>query len=268
MPGSRAWKTIREELHAGIKAVDWPAGSGKFTIYPQSGKKTGQGNGVKPIKLSLMTRLKACDWQTEGAFTSTPEVKAASARLERAIKAKESLEALGKTESGKSRAEPAQSKVLLAEARATVSEARFQQKTAKKAAREAAKSDPGRFDAILDTKKGRVALEWETGNVSSSHRALNKIVLGLLRERLVAGTLVVPTRALYRYLTDRIGNFEELAPYFKVWKNVACDNGVLEIVAIEHDATSNEIKRIPKNTDGYAKIAAAKAKAKRSSEEE
>ena len=26
--------------------LDWPPGSGRFTIYPQSGKKRGEGNGV------------------------------------------------------------------------------------------------------------------------------------------------------------------------------------------------------------------------------
>lgn len=65
----------------------------------------------------------------------------------------------------------------------------------------------------LYTTFGAVALEWETGNVSSSHRSLNKMSLGLLKGVLAAGILVVPSRELYKYLTDRIGNFEELAPY-------------------------------------------------------
>lgn len=40
---------------------------------------------------------------------------------------------------------------------------------------------PGKLDAVLYTDYGPVALEWETGNISSSHRALNKMALGLLR---------------------------------------------------------------------------------------
>lgn len=36
---------------------------------------------------------------------------------------------------------------------------------------------PGKLDAVLYTDYGPVALEWETGNISSSHRALNKMAL-------------------------------------------------------------------------------------------
>jgi len=32
--------------------------------------------------------------------------------------------------------------------------------------------------------------------------------------------LVLPSRKLYPYLTDRIGNYEELEPYFDVWRAV------------------------------------------------
>jgi len=45
---SNEWAELRSQLHEAIKRVDWPPGSGKFTIYPQSGKKTGEGNGVGP----------------------------------------------------------------------------------------------------------------------------------------------------------------------------------------------------------------------------
>jgi hypothetical protein len=39
---------------------------------------------------------------------------------------------------------------------------------------------PGPIDAVLTEKQGDFAFEWETGNISSSHRALNKIALGLI----------------------------------------------------------------------------------------
>jgi len=42
-------------------------------------------------------------------------------------------------------------------------------------------SRPGKVDAVLYAQEGPVALEWETGNISSSHRALNKMALGLLK---------------------------------------------------------------------------------------
>lgn len=111
---------------------------------------------------------------------------------------------------------------------------------------------PGKLDAVLYTDYGPVALEWETGNISSSHRALNKMALGLHKGVLAAGILVVPSRALYKFLTDRIGNMDELDPYLDLWRAVPCENGVLEIVAIEHDATSTDVPRIPKGTDGRA----------------
>jgi hypothetical protein len=111
---------------------------------------------------------------------------------------------------------------------------------------------PGKLDAVLYTKFGPVALEWETGNISSSHRALNKMALGLMKGVLAAGILVVPSRELYKYLTDRIGNMAELEPYLELWRKVPCKQGILEIVAIEHDATSKKVKRIPKGTSGRA----------------
>jgi hypothetical protein len=111
---------------------------------------------------------------------------------------------------------------------------------------------PGKLDAVLATAHGPVALEWETGNISSSHRALNKMALGLMRGVLACGILVVPSRALYKFLTDRIGNFDELAPYLDLWRSIPCKSGVLELVVIEHDATDTSVPRIPKITAGRA----------------
>jgi hypothetical protein len=116
----------------------------------------------------------------------------------------------------------------------------------------AATNRPGKLDAVLDTDYGPVALEWETGNISSSHRALNKMALGLLKGVLACGILVVPSRELYKYLTDRVGNISELEPYFDLWRSIPCKQGVLEIVAIQHDATSRRVPRIPKGTSGRA----------------
>ena len=116
----------------------------------------------------------------------------------------------------------------------------------------ATRKKPGKLDAVLYTNYGPVALEWETGNISSSHRALNKMALGLLKGVLACGILVVPSRELYKYLTDRIGNMAELMPYLDLWRSVPCEQGILEIVAIEHDATSTEVPRIPKGTSGRA----------------
>jgi hypothetical protein len=183
---SHSWSGIRSSLLDAIGAVDWPEGSGSFTIFPEPGKKRGAGNGVTPIKGGLMKRLERAGWKLEQRLPI------------------------------------------------------------------AARRQPGKIDAVLRTEAGPVALEWETGNISSSHRALNKMAIGLLHGALAAGVLVVPSRALYRFLTDRIGNWDELEPYLDLWRSIPVKQGVLEIVVIEHDATSTSVPRILKGTDGRA----------------
>jgi hypothetical protein len=183
---SQKWQSLRRQLHAAIKAVDWPPGSRKFTIYPESGKKRGAGNGVEPIKKGLMKHLESKEWKLEEPLNI--------ATLHR----------------------------------------------------------PGKLDAVLYIPSGAVAVEWETGNISSSHRALNKMALGLQKGILAAGVLIVPSRTMYQYLTGRVGNFSELVPYLNFWRTMPCEAGILEIVVIEHDATSTEVPRIPKGTSGRA----------------
>lgn len=92
----------------------------------------------------------------------------------------------------------------------------------------------------------------ETGNISSSHRALNKMAVGILKGILVGGVLVLPTRKMYKYLTDRIGNFSEIEPYFPLWESLDVKEGYLAVIAIEHDGVSKNVPRIPKGTDGRA----------------
>jgi len=113
---------------------------------------------------------------------------------------------------------------------------------------------PGRVDATKRLNGDFFALEWETGNISSSHRAVNKMVLGLLRGVFLGSALVLPSRKLYAYLTDRIGNYEELEPYFDVWRAVNLEEGFLEVFVVEHDAIDSNIPTITKGTDGRALI--------------
>jgi hypothetical protein len=183
---SRHWQRTRRDIHDAVRSCEWPPGSGSFTIYPQSGKKRGEGNGVKPIRDRFVADLSRRGWVIEAP----------------------SQNALGQS--------------------------------------------LGDFDAVLPGPKGPVVVEWETGNISSSHRSMNKLLMLLAVESIAAGVLVVPSRALYVYLTDRIGNVRELEPYFSLWKSIPCRQGVLEIVVIEHDATSENVPRIPKGTDGRA----------------
>jgi hypothetical protein len=51
---SKEWRATRAMLHAAVQRVSWPPGGKRFTIYPESGKKSGKGNGVTPIKNELM----------------------------------------------------------------------------------------------------------------------------------------------------------------------------------------------------------------------
>lgn len=180
------WKRIDGQIEDAIKSVEWPRGSGSFTLFDQSGKRRGEGSGVTPIKEACMSRLQRFGWDLE----TRPDV----ATLRRA----------------------------------------------------------GAIDATCVVGSRLFAFEWETGNISSSHRALNKMALGMLKGLLVGGTLVVPTRKMYAYLTDRVGNWDELEPYFDLWRALRVEEGVLEIVGIEHDAVSKLVPPIPKGTAGRA----------------
>lgn len=111
--------------------------------------------------------------------------------------------------------------------------------------------NPGPLDAFYQRDTMNFAVEWETGNISSSHRAMSKLLLGLKNHNIIGGTLVLPSKNLYPYLTDRIGNYDELCPYFPVWKqeNVS---GFLAVVVVEHDQEDVNVATIPKGTDGRA----------------
>lgn len=95
-------------------------------------------------------------------------------------------------------------------------------------------------------------VEWETGNISSSHRSMNKLALGLIEGVIAGGVLIVPTRELAQYLTDRVGNVRELEPYFPLWSSISVSRGYLSVIAVEHDRTSRRVGRIAKTTSGRA----------------
>jgi hypothetical protein len=111
--------------------------------------------------------------------------------------------------------------------------------------------NPGPIDAIIETKFGVFAVEWETGNISSSHRALNKIAVGVLQGQLIGGILILPNRALGKYLTDRIGNYEELAPYFPMYENLNLE-GTVGVISVTHDEIDENAPVIMKGSDGNA----------------
>ncbi len=114
---SAEWENIRGQVHSSVELVDWPPGTGLFTIYPESGKKRGQGNGVKPIKDLAISNLVKCAWIREYPWP-----------VEEGIR-------------------------------------------------------PGNMDAAFILQDGIVAFEWETGNISSSHRSLIKWRLDYLPKK-------------------------------------------------------------------------------------
>ncbi len=173
--------------------MKWPTGASHFTIHPESGKKRGKGNGVKPIKEAFIATLLGREWKPETRYPKRDEDRSALR--------------------------------------------------------------PGAFDTWLDLSSEGLrpfVTEWETGNISSSHRALNKMAMALMHGLISGGILVLPTRSLYRYLTDRVGNLPEIEPYFPLWRSVPVNYGHLGILAVEHDDTSLDVPRIAKGTDGRA----------------
>lgn len=175
-----AIETALQDIRRAIKSVVWPVGARKFRIRP-----VVDGNGVLPIKLGFVRKLKAQGWRIE----------------ERPIIA--------------------------------------------------AGLGAGKIDALKTMPDGpQFAAEWETGNISSSHRALNKMCLGILEGHLIGGVLILPDRQLYNFLTQRIGNYREIAPYFPVYHRLKITNGVLAVFAVSFDETSEEVALIPKGLDG------------------
>lgn len=129
--------------------------------------------------------------------------------------------------------------------------------------REPVTSDFGGFDFVSKGDEGhRIAIEWETGNISSSHRSMNKLAIALANGIVDIGVLIVPSRALYEHLTDRIGNISELSGYLSMWEGLKAtvDRGLLAITVVEQDALTNDtaFPYLPRGNDGRAKEGRAK----------
>ncbi|MFI5616161.1 hypothetical protein [Streptomyces sp. NPDC051567] len=195
---SPAFQKVNADIHASVGEVVWPPGSDRFTIFPEFGKKRGEGNGVVPIKKNFAEALSQHGWELE------KRAPRSSSEEQKLIKG----------------------------------------------------SHPGAFDGHLSFPGGTplpFAVEWETGNISSSHRAINRIGLGMKLGYLSGGALVVPSASLAKYLTDRIGNAPELLPYHPLWEQWNFQKfGYLGIVTVEHDSESRDVPRIPKGKDGRA----------------
>lgn len=121
----------------------------------------------------------------------------------------------------------------------------------------------GGFDFVTVGKGGlTIAIEWETGNISSSHRSMNKLAISLAAGAIDVGVLIVPSRECYDHLTDRIGNIGELSGYLEIWEAAKerVKRGLLAITVVEHDELTEDekIPYLPLGGDGRAKTAKGK----------
>ena len=111
---SDEWKRIEGQIFKAIRSVEWPPGSGSFTLYDEPGKKRGKGSGVKPIKNACMHKLKSFGWHLETRLDIATVVR------------------------------------------------------------------PGPMDATFPVGDRLFCVEWETGNISSSHRAIKGLTINNL----------------------------------------------------------------------------------------
>lgn len=99
-----------------------------------------------------------------------------------------------------------------------------------------------------DNMHFNVGLEFETGNISSAHRSMNKLSLALKEQELHLAVILLPTSKLSYYLTDRVSNYEELEPYFRLLSD-------LPFIVLGFDAEKYDPSAplLPKGKDGMSK---------------
>ena len=94
----------------------------------------------------------------------------------------------------------------------------------------------------------KVGLEFETGNISSAHRSLNKLAVGIKHSEIQLAILLMPVKRLSYYLTDRVSNYEELKPYFCL-----VDDYPFIFIGFDVERYSENVPFLPKGNDGMSK---------------
>lgn len=212
------WTGIHRDYTTAIQQIEHPPGAGKFILRGRVGKENR--NGVVPIKTSFVQNILALrsGWQTEAPAGLVGHYGRVMDE--------------GGDVGHKFIDYPSMKEVTVG-----------------------VDSDPGDFDLYKELPGGQKAvIEWETGNVSSSHRSVNKLCMLLMERVIHFGILIVPSRDLYWHLTDRIGNFSELAPYLDFWAKAVSSSGegVLALTVVEHDEITDKevVSYLPRGTDG------------------
>lgn len=106
---------------------------------------------------------------------------------------------------------------------------------------------------FYDDERLPFIVEWETGNISSTHRAVNRILSTIMRGNASGGVVILPSKEMYRHLTDRIGNAREVEPYFDLWRkadNLTDEPYYFAFVVIEQDGLSEDVPYLPGGADG------------------
>lgn len=93
----------------------------------------------------------------------------------------------------------------------------------------------------------RAGLEFETGNISSAHRSMNKLCVGIKRGELDLAILMMPIKKMSFYLTDRVSNYEELEPYF-----LLLDEVPFIVFGFDAEEYSADAPLLPKGKDGMS----------------
>lgn len=93
----------------------------------------------------------------------------------------------------------------------------------------------------------KVGLEFETGNISSAHRSLNKLRIGIKKHELDLAILMMPVKRMSFYLTDRVSNYEELEPYF-----LLLDDIPFIVLGFDAEKYSPNVPVLPKGKDGMS----------------
>lgn len=93
----------------------------------------------------------------------------------------------------------------------------------------------------------KVGLEFETGNVSSAHRSMNKLCVGIKKQELDMAILMMPIKQMSFYLTDRVSNYEEVEPYLFLHDDIP-------FVVFGFDAEEYSLTEppLPKGKDGMS----------------
>lgn len=92
-----------------------------------------------------------------------------------------------------------------------------------------------------------VGIEFETGNISSAHRSMNKLSLGVHNRELHLAVLMMPMHRLSYYLTDRVSNYEELRPYFSLVSDIP-----FIMIGFDVEDYSSAVPCLAKGRDGMS----------------